>query len=387
MKQILVIEDEQSVRANILKILEFEGFKTIEAENGEVGVRLAREFLPDLIFCDIMMPVLNGYEVQMELGEDPRTNTIPFIFLTAKAERDDIRLAMNLGADDYLAKPFNRDELLESVFSRLDKNAKIQKKFRKKVNNIRNSITSSLPAELLVPLGNVRLFLEQLEGTTDIILPLPMREKLQECIDSSVQLERIIQNFLFYSLLEIARHDSEQAKAIKGWSTIETSRVIREISSIKALEAQRSEDLLLDLQSAKIQILEANFVKIIEEVLDNAFKFSSPGSIVQVKSSVDSGDLKILISDQGQGLSGTQVNAIATCKPLSHRLQGQSYIGLGLPIAKRLAEIHQGCFEIRCDNNFTEVEIRLPIVLEPQNSGERKGSEWIDSMESVSKKF
>lgn len=121
MKKILLIEDENLVRANIIEILEFENFDVVSAENGFFGALWAQEHIPDLIICDVMMPEVNGYEVLAALRENPMTATIPFIFLTAMADKADRRHGMNLGADDYLTKPFTTDELLEAIATRLAK--------------------------------------------------------------------------------------------------------------------------------------------------------------------------------------------------------------------------------------------------------------------------
>ncbi|MEC4886297.1 MAG: response regulator [Scytonema sp. PMC 1070.18] len=121
MKKILVIEDDESIKNIILEILEAEGFKVLSAINGLMGIELAKTQLPNLIICDIMMPNLNGYGVLNALQLEKKTSLIPFIFLTAKVEKSDIRLGMNSGADDYLTKPFTRDELLEAVIARLKK--------------------------------------------------------------------------------------------------------------------------------------------------------------------------------------------------------------------------------------------------------------------------
>jgi diguanylate cyclase (GGDEF)-like protein len=125
MKTILVIEDERSIRDNLLKILSYSGFRAIAAENGLDGVYIAKTHVPDLIVCDILMPELDGYGVLTELLKDPGTAKIPFIFLSAKADRSDTRVGMNLGADDYLTKPFSSDELIEAVSARLEKQAAI----------------------------------------------------------------------------------------------------------------------------------------------------------------------------------------------------------------------------------------------------------------------
>jgi len=125
MKSILLIEDNEDLRENTAEILELSNFSVHTAENGKIGVRKAKELLPDLIICDIMMPELDGFGVLFALSKDPATENIPFIFLTAKSERVDIRKGMNLGADDYLVKPFDEMELLDAIETRLKKSEKI----------------------------------------------------------------------------------------------------------------------------------------------------------------------------------------------------------------------------------------------------------------------
>ncbi|MBW4631079.1 MAG: EAL domain-containing response regulator [Iphinoe sp. HA4291-MV1] len=127
MTKILVIEDEELVRENILDLLAAEDFDTIAATNGRIGVELAVSETPDLILCDLMMPEIDGYGVLTALREESVTATIPFIFLTAKSARGDFRQAMDLGADDYLTKPFTRTELLSAIASRLAKQAILAK--------------------------------------------------------------------------------------------------------------------------------------------------------------------------------------------------------------------------------------------------------------------
>jgi len=119
MKKILLIEDNQDVRENTSEILSLANYDVRVAENGKIGVEMAQEQRPDLIICDIMMPELDGYGVLHILSKKPATANIPFIFLTAKTEKDDIRKGMNLGADDYLTKPFDDTELLNTIEIRL----------------------------------------------------------------------------------------------------------------------------------------------------------------------------------------------------------------------------------------------------------------------------
>ena len=129
MKTILLIEDNQDIRENTAEILELASYKVITAENGKIGVNMAMSEKPDLIICDIMMPVLDGYGVLHLLSKNDEVAGIPFIFMTAKSERSDFRKGMEMGADDYITKPFDDIELLNAIEARLKKSAIAQKDF------------------------------------------------------------------------------------------------------------------------------------------------------------------------------------------------------------------------------------------------------------------
>ena len=129
MKHILLIEDNPEMRENTAEILELADYKVSTAANGKEGVALAKKEVPDLIICDIMMPELDGYGVLRMLGSNQETASIPFIFLTAKAEKSDFRKGMNLGADDYITKPFDDVELLDAIEMRLKKHAALQQDY------------------------------------------------------------------------------------------------------------------------------------------------------------------------------------------------------------------------------------------------------------------
>jgi CRP-like cAMP-binding protein/CheY-like chemotaxis protein len=126
MKKIAVIEDNNEMRENIEEILALADYEVVTAANGKLGVELVKKELPDLIVCDIMMPELDGYGVLYYLSKTPDTSAIPFIFLTAKTERSDMRKGMNMGADDYISKPFDEMELLSAIESRLKKRSRFQ---------------------------------------------------------------------------------------------------------------------------------------------------------------------------------------------------------------------------------------------------------------------
>lgn len=157
MKKILLIEDNDDVRENTAEILELSNYQVFTAPNGKDGVEIAFRELPDLIVCDIMMPVLDGYGVLHMLSKNPQTSAIPFIFLTAKSEKSDFRKGMEMGADDYITKPFDGIELLNAVEARLKKTEALRKNFTHDAQGLNEFLQSAQQS------GRVQLTSEERE--------------------------------------------------------------------------------------------------------------------------------------------------------------------------------------------------------------------------------
>lgn len=141
--KILFIEDNPEIRENVTEILELDGFEVITASNGKEGLDIAREEIPDIIVCDIMMPVMDGYTVLYFLSKDPPTAEIPFIFLTAKVDRYDFRKGMEMGADDYITKPFEDVELINAIRSRLKKKEMIRKEYPNDIDGFEQLVSDA----------------------------------------------------------------------------------------------------------------------------------------------------------------------------------------------------------------------------------------------------
>jgi DNA-binding NarL/FixJ family response regulator len=182
MKRILVIEDQPVMRRNIQTILEMEGFEVITADDGRKGIEAAKASSPDLILCDVMMPELDGYGVLTALRSDEKTVTIPFIFLTAKGEKTDLRTGMNLGADDYLAKPVSSDDLLAAVNARFERQRAHDHRREKEIgesSGFNPDFTSAKPLEqlgLTPKEAEVLLWVAQGKSNGDIAIILGMAE-------------------------------------------------------------------------------------------------------------------------------------------------------------------------------------------------------------------
>ncbi|MFM7447999.1 MAG: EAL domain-containing protein [Leptolyngbyaceae cyanobacterium] len=162
-RKILIIEDDPNVRGLIIKLLKAEGFEVIDGANGQAGIDLAQTHEPDLIICDIMMPKLDGYQVLEQLRQIPETARIPFIFLTAKADRADFRQGMELGADDYLTKPFKRSELLGAITARLAKQETITQPYLDEMKRAAQTLSQLAYRDPLTNLPNRILLHHQLQ--------------------------------------------------------------------------------------------------------------------------------------------------------------------------------------------------------------------------------
>ncbi|MBU6340889.1 MAG: response regulator [Bacteroidetes bacterium] len=156
MKKILIIEDNADVRENLAEILELGNYHTLTAENGKIGVEKALQELPDLILCDVMMPELDGFGVLHILGRNQKTADIPFVFLTAKSEKEDFRRGMSLGADDYIVKPFDDEQLMQTIEARLKKSERLRAASQNSGGALEAFINEAKATELLHSLSNNR---------------------------------------------------------------------------------------------------------------------------------------------------------------------------------------------------------------------------------------
>ncbi|BDI14337.1 hypothetical protein ANSO36C_01390 [Nostoc cf. commune SO-36] len=362
MNTILIIEDEPQVRENIQEILQLSDFETLIAVNGKIGLEIAQSKLPDLIICDIMMPELDGYSVLSALRQNEATINIPLIFVTAKAERSDFRQGMDFGADDYLTKPFTPEELLSAIASRLEKHALVERKAQAKLDELRMNIAHSLPHELNTPLNGILGMSQLLIENCDMMSGSDEVEIAELIYTSANRLNVLVQRFLLYSNLELIAKDTEKHRQIQEKKDkCFAEKIIREVAIKKATENCRQKDLKLDIQESPVQLSEENFSILIEELLENSFKFSLPSNEVQVKSKVEDNKFNLYIIDNGKGMTIEEIGKIGAFVQFNRKLWEQQGSGLGLAIVQHIVKLYGGEFTINSiPQKGTIVSVCLP---------------------------
>jgi signal transduction histidine kinase len=338
MKKILVIEDEQDVRTSLVGILELEEFDVATAQDGEEGLALAKARCPDLILCDVMMPKKNGYEVLTAIRNDPLITLTPFIFLTAKASKHDVREGMELGADDYLTKPFTINELLTAVRTQLRKHELIAQQ----MEELRSSLTLMLPHELLTPLNVILGFASFLQDPKKLPPDDEVAAMGKAIYDNGHRLQRLVENYLLYAELKLIEYEQPPHSIWQDPLPVETKSFLQDLSITPARRAKRGEDLTCDLIDITIHIAPKAFAKILEELLDNAFKFSPAGTPVHVSSTFAHQKFTLTVEDKGRGMTNKQIAKIGAFMQFDRKKYEQQGVGLGLALVDRLAALNRG---------------------------------------------
>lgn len=365
MKKILVIDDAEFILESTSTLLKFEGYEVFTACDGEEGVKLAGEVIPDLILCDISMPRMDGYKALELIRKNPPLATVPFIFLTAFTEKVNMRQGMEKGADDYIVKPYTRDELMAAIDAQWNKHHLIEQRVQKKVDEVGRNVTYALPHEFRTALNEVIGSAKFLSTGADDITKDEIQEIAEDIVYSANRLLKITENFLIFVSIESFAMNLQKRKQLRTFRTEEPEALIRDVTNIISLKYERKQDFIFegDTSNVTIEMGSENFYKLITELLDNAFRFSSAGQKVGMKLTIEDDFLVIILQDEGRGMSREQVNNIAALTQFERTLYEQQGVGLGLIIAKKLVEIHDGKFEITSvEGKGTTITFTLPIA-------------------------
>jgi signal transduction histidine kinase len=371
MKKILVIDDEEWLREMMLLALRQRGFEVIEAENGEKGIEVARKELPDLILCDVNMEKVDGYLTLSSLRSEPTTASIPFILMTGLADQAGMRHGMELGADDYLPKPFTIEALYAAVDARLKKAKTVREEAERKLADLRDNISMMLPHELRTPLNGILAYGEILVADAQTLTPKDIAEMGQVIYDSGRRLERLVENFLIYAQLELLNSDPQNLHSLLRKQTPAPAPIIEQHAREQAALARRPKDLVLELANVPMPISDEYLAKIVEELVQNALKFSSANTPVSVTLSDSDNNVNLTVSDQGRGFATEHITKVGAYMQFDRKLHEQQGLGLGLTIVRRLTELHGGTLAIQSKKGEgTVVTLKLPKAVSA-NNGER----------------
>ncbi len=359
---ILIIDDEENYRDIITMALQISGYEVLDAKNGLDGLAAAKMNKPDLILCDVNMPKMDGNTLLSTLKEDPEFADIPFIFLTGNTAPSDMRKGMQLGADDYLTKPFSTEELLSAVKTRLNKKQKLQKYYNSQFEDIKTSILHSLPHEFRTPLNSILGFSQILMEENN--LPHEEVQEAGEMIHKSgLRLHHLLENIVLFGQLQLIINDHEKIEILRHESATMIEEIIHTVAQKQMSLHERADGILLSVKNVFIQMSSIYLTKIMEEIIDNALKFSETGTAVHISSKEVGSEVQIIIRDEGRGMSEEQINRISAFQQFDRGYYEQQGAGLGLVIVKTLAELHGGSLSIESvGKNGTTITLTLPAA-------------------------
>lgn len=357
MKKILVVENESGVRDNIRIMLESSGYSVILSADGLQALKELEQSIPDMILADIMMPNLDGIELYKIVKEKYTHLDIPFIFLTAKNDIKSIREGMSLGAEDYIIKPFDMEDLLKSVETRLAKKEKLDEPNKL----LRNDIMKYFPHELRTPLVPILNLSEYLLTEIDSLGKNGIKEIISQINYAGHRLLNRVEKFLLFTELETLEKES----GVFSVTTEIDEDFIPGI--IYKSQILRTFLPLVDFSvfPAELKIHEHYLSILLKELIENAAKFSDRKKKIKIGSIKDGRRYCLEITNYGTGMSKEEIASIHTFRQFNREKINQEGNGLGLAIVQKIIELFRGEIFFESEKgNFTTVKIFLPLALE-----------------------
>ncbi|HEY9645018.1 MAG TPA: hybrid sensor histidine kinase/response regulator [Chroococcidiopsis sp.] len=368
---ILIVDDEPDNFDVIETILMGQDYELHYAANGKDAIASLEFCSPDVILLDVMMPELDGIEVCRRIKASPQWQAIPIIMVTALNTKDDLARCLQVGADDFISKPVSAVEMrarvqsmlrIKQQYDSIKTLSDLQKDtidlLQSTLDEMRGGLASSLPHELNTPLTGILGTLGLLIDSFDEMDSGEVRELLDLANRSAHRLERLTKRFLIYLELELA--SKKLTSKVSGLASC-TQAVIEPILQMKARQEKRSDDLVVGLEDAVVSISERYLWLMLNELLDNALKFSQPGTPVSITSTVEGNRVHLAIADQGQGMTEEQIAKIGAFMQFERKTYEQQGIGIGLRIVKKIVEMAGGELSIASVyRQETVVHVMLP---------------------------
>ncbi len=364
-RSILIIDDEPALLVGLEALLKRRGYRTLTANNGADGLEAIRKQKPDLVLSDVMMPAPNGFEIKQQLSLDPALAKIPFIFLTARAGNEDRIAGIRSGADDYIVKPFDRDELLariEAVFRRIETERsqgrdEMRLIAQQEMERLRSEVLHNIHHELRTPLMNVMMPLE-LAVSRKFDNPEEQLSFLRMAFSNLERLESLISDLIILTDLDHGRLNT-----IRQPIDVENN-LVKPIQ--KRLERYREKNLSLDLHAKPVAGITAprrELCHVVLHLVDNAFKFSPPNREVKVairKIGLDG--IVVDVLDQGPGIPAELREKVFERFYQISQGDSRSFegLGVGLTLARSVAEANGGYVRLMDSLEGCHVQLAIP---------------------------
>ncbi|PZV21566.1 MAG: hybrid sensor histidine kinase/response regulator [Snowella sp.] len=369
---ILIVDDEPNNFDVIETLLSVQGYQLYYASNGQEALSILDTVNPDLILLDVMMPGLNGIDVCKKIKADLQWKIVPIIMVTALSSKEDLALCLEAGADDFISKPVNRLELCARVksmlrikqqhdtiqhFSDLQRNT--INVLGRNLQELTGNLVLSLSQELNTPVNGISSIIELLKVNIKNMDTVEVQLLLDLADQSAHRLEDVTNRFLLYLELELASLQPQSKPIEETYLPVAT---IQARLKSQAAKVNRKDDLVFDLQEIGVRLSKRYFLVILQELVDNALKFSQTGTKITIQSQVINGMLEISVHDQGRGMTKQQIAKVGAFMQFERPNQEQSGTGLGLAIIKKIVEGAKGKLTITSIyEKETTVNVSVPI--------------------------
>jgi K+-sensing histidine kinase KdpD len=295
-----------------------------------------------------MMPEMDGYQVLAHIRSRQATATIPFVFLTSKAEHENVRQGMNLGADDYLTKPFVVTELLETIKTQMKKRSDISDDANKRLDDLRMNIITALPHELRTPLNTVLGFSEMLMAESPHIDRTQLFDWAQHIHSAGQRLLRVAENYLLYARVSIALDSEISLAQYRNEMLLGLTTAVVVQAERVAEKYERKHNIVFDLEDVEaVAISQGDLMKIVEELTDNACKFSPSNTPIIITGKINAPYYDLTFVDRGRGFSKEQRTRVGAYMQFDRWFYEQQGMGLGLAIVVQLVKLYDGMLNIK----------------------------------------
>ncbi len=366
---ILVVEDDHNLMQGIRDILELQEYSVVTANNGLDGLDAMYKcpIPPDLIVSDIMMPGMNGYEFFEAVRNELRWTAIPFIFLTAKGDKADVRAGKSMGADDYVTKPFDAEDLLIAVDAKLRRRKELEQVSDSRITDVKRSILTILNHEFRTPLTYVVAYSDMLNRDADELSYDEIRTFLRGVNAGADRLRRLIENFIL--LVELETGEAQRTYSWRKQRVGNFKDILSQtLAQLLPIAAERSIHLELGADPGNLPpvMIDVEYLKAaLARLLDNAVKFSDqPHCTVTLSAYAENGMVCFSVVDQGRGIPADELESIFEIFYQINRDKFEDQgAGAGLPIVRQIVEMHGGRVDVSSvPGQGSQFVIRLPAI-------------------------